>query len=73
MTCARIVKSLWIAQSKFMAAYIQKNTELRQKAKTKAEKDFFELMNNACFGKKWKVSDTGKASNFATKKIILSG
>ena len=56
-----------------MAAYIQKNTELRQKAKTKAEKDFFELINNACFGKKWKVSDTGKASNFATKKFILSG
>ena len=34
-----------------MEPYIMKNTELRTKATDASEKDFFKLMNNACFGK----------------------
>ena len=34
-----------------MKPYIVMNTEIRQKAKTNFEKDFFKLMNNAVFVK----------------------
>ena len=38
-------------QKPFMKDYIMLNTELRKKAKTDFEKDFFKLMNNSCYGK----------------------
>ena len=44
----RIIK---FRQEAYMKPYIMFNTEKRTQAKNDFEKDFFKLMNNACFGK----------------------
>jgi len=47
----KVNKVLQYEQKPFMKKYIMLNTELRTKAKTDFEKDFFKLMNNSCYGK----------------------
>ena len=51
MKIKNIRRGIKFQEKPFMKCYIDKNTELRAKGKTKLKKDFFKLMNNSVFGK----------------------
>ncbi len=51
MKLTKIYKGVSFDEKDFMKSYIDLNTELRAKATTDFEKDFFKLMNNSVFGK----------------------
>lgn len=47
----KIHRAITFKQSAYMKQYIELNTELRQKANSVFEQDFFKLLNNSVFGK----------------------
>ena len=51
MKLTKIHRGVKFYQSKWIIPYTEKNTELRTKAESDFEKDFFKLMNNSVFSK----------------------
>lgn len=51
----RIYKGMKFNKRPWLKNYIQLNTDLRKKGTIEFEKDFFKLMNNAVFGRQWRM------------------
>ena len=86
MELKKIHRGIKFIECDFLKPYINKNTNLRTKAKNNFEKDFFKLMNNSVFGKTMenirnrvnvKLVDTGEQfkklaakPNYESRKIF---
>ncbi len=60
----KIHRGIAFVEEDFMKKYIDKNTKMREKATTDFEKDFYKLMNNSVFGKRWKTFETELTLNW---------
>ena len=56
MIVEKILERISFKQKKWLKKYINFNTQKRNEDKNDFEKDFYELLNNAFYGKKqWKI------------------
>ena len=51
----RLHRVLELKQSAWMKPYIDFNTQKRKEATNQADKNHFKLLNNAVYGKQWKI------------------